>query len=316
MREVGKKLSLVIPVYNEVAILQQILDKYIFELKSLNRPYEIIAIDDGSTDGSHEVLIENAKKCRTFKVITLDGRYGKQAAITAGFEHIHPESQTAIIADIDLSNPQGILTQVLSHIDDGEKIVYAKRQNFGFDRVKALTSDLFVSFATKFFAVDGFYTGKSNITAYDRAVIDVIRALPGKNKFLRTMDNWIGWEIFFIEYPSSYNKKEAKQVEKCCNKKVKDIPTKRDKIREHTNSVEMMYGFMVGALAMLLFGIIFSIALGGELWAHLAIWLVFAFLVLSGCVYYARAVLIKRVGIIHRDPEVAIYEIKETHNVK
>jgi len=48
----------------------------------------------------------------------------------------------------------------------------------------------------------------------------------------------------------------------------------------------------------------------------LAIWLVFAFLVLSGCVYYARAVLIKRVGIIHRDPEVAIYEIKETHNVK
>jgi len=315
------KISLVLPIYNEVVILQQVLDKYLEDLKKHCQDFEIIAINDGCTDGSAEILADFAKNYRNFRVVNFDGRYGKQAAINAGMEISHPQSQAVILADIDILNPIGVLGLMIDHIDKGEKIVYARRENFGFDKFRAGTSDLWTRVGAKLFGLDGVYTGKANIAAYSREVVDVINALPHQNKFLRTMDTWIGWQVYYMSYASGYNKIEEKNIVKLAAKTRAELPivrsqkiTTRDRIREQTATLDYMWGFLAAALVMMIFGIIHATILGGATWTHLLTWVTFTILLLLALITYTRAVLIKRVGIIHQNSHRTLYKIQNVLN--
>jgi len=301
--------------------LQQVLDKYIIDLEELNRPYEIIAVNDGCTDGSVDILTRYKKNHRSLRIVNLDGRYGKQAAIIAGMDNADPKSQAIIIADVDILNPVGILGEVVERIDDGEKIVHAVRENFAFNRVKAYLSDMTVKVGAAMFGVEGFYTGKANIAAYSRPVADVILALPERNKYLRTMDTWLEWEIDYFNYASCYDKTETKSVIKEAQTKaneaahVKGYGRKaRDRVREHTASTQVVNGFLLLALVVMIIGIVYSVIGEGVLYINLMIWFGFALLVGITILFYIRAVLIKRVGIVNMTKDGKYYEIVDIVN--
>ena len=301
--------------------MQQVLNKYMADLKKIGAVYEIVAVNDGCSDGSEDILNSYAKTNRNFRVVTLDGRYGKQAAITAGMDGSDPKSEIVIVADVDLLNPIGILEQIVDRMNGGSEIVYAKRERNGFSKFKSHVSDRIVRISTWIFGVDGLYTGKTNITAFSRSVADVIIAVPERNKFLRTMDTWTGWKIDYMIYTSGYSKIEEKNVVIAAENSIKKSPMvksrkplERDNIREHSASLDVMWGCMFGALGLMILGIVFETVVSVQYWITLIVWLMFAMLVLISKIYYLRAVLIKRVGIVRPLSIAKLYEIKDIKN--
>ena len=315
------KISLVLPVYNEVAILQQVLDKYLVDLDNCGHDFEVIAINDGSTDGTEDVLLKYSRLRRNFRVITLDGRCGKQSAITCGMEQCDPSSSATILADIDILNPLGIIARVITELEGGKNILYAKRENFGFDNIRAWGSDLTVKLGAKLFGIDGFYTGKANIAAYTRPVVDVLTALPEKNKFLRTMDNWLGWRVEYIKYASGYNKIEERNILAASMARAQSAPMvkshkplTRDTIREHTPSLDLFWGMFTAALVLFLTALFLQTAGAGiDFWMLLSMWLGCAFFALLAALFFIRATLIKRIGNLNTH-EIALYKIKSVVN--
>ena len=302
--------------------MQQVLNKYLEEFKKLGVPYEIVVVNDGCTDGSEEILLETSKLNRVLRIINLDGRHGKQAAITAGMQAIAPDSEVVILADIDILNPVGILKILLDEYAKGEKIVYARREHYGFDRIRMKLNDRMVKIGARIFGVEGKYTGKTNATLFARPVADVIIALPDRNKFARTMDNWLGWKIKYIEYASGYNKTEERNKLAAAHKaavtrpQVKSHkPIYRDKVREHSASIDICYGLLAMAGVFVILGIVLAVGVFNAVyWIQLIVWLGVILVLAIALMFYMRAILIKRVGIIHGKKTEKIYTIKSVVN--
>ena len=316
------KISLILPVYNEAAILQEVLQKYITELKTLSDKYEIIVVNDGSTDGSEKILMNIAKMNRSLRIINLDGRFGKQAAITAGMEAYADDAEVVLLADVDILNPVGALKRVIGeYVKNSKPIVYGRRDNLGFKNTKTKIDEGIIKFGARFFGVDGKYTGKVHIELYSRPVADVIRALPERNKFVRAMNNWIGWDITYVTYASGYNKieehhkiKESVARHKANQRQHKKADHGRDRKREHTASLDLCIGFFMAAVIALIAGIVVASLDITAVWIHIICWMGFILLSLVSSVFYVRAVLVKRVGLLHSVSTGHIYEIKNVIN--
>ena len=302
--------------------MPEVLAKYVTDLKhicsmykSLEVSYEIIIVNDGSTDAGLKMLAESARLNRNIRVINFDARYGKQAAITAGMEAA--AGDCVILADIDILNPIGILKRVFDEFLNGEQIVYAYRERVGFDGLLNSASERFVNLAAGLFGIGGRYTGRARILLYSRNVADVLVALPAKNKLMRTMDNWIGWNIRPIEYSSGYNKKEEREKQNRMKQQFRerggDI-VQRSKIREHSTALVYAQVFSVITFILMVTAIILLAAAKLSVMFHFFIWLVILFMAIISVTVFARAVLIKRVGIIHNREAEEIYNIKSVIN--
>ena len=207
------KISLVLPVYNEQVVLKDVLAEYIADLENirLKKQYqwEIIAVDDCSTDESRLIMLEYARKHQNFRIVTLAERSGEHTAVTAGLSVA--SGDIVMIAEIDIQNPMGFLESLLNeHLKSGVPIIYGYRQFTGWRRRKALITDRLTRMACRLFALDGYFNGIVNAELYTADVVDVLRDNPSKTKYMRTMNNWVGWETKEFWYASEYTDTEAK----------------------------------------------------------------------------------------------------------
>ena len=312
------KVSLVLPIYNEQLVLEDVLDKYITDLEQIRELYdakwEVVAVDDGSGDKTPAILIKYAKRFRNFKVVTLDGRYGKQAAITAGFNVA--DGNVVMVADIDLLNPAGVLTKIFKEYrDNGNPIVHGYREFISNEKREAVISDFFTRLATRLFWIPGRYNGKIQVALYNSDVADIIRSQPTKNKYMRTMDNWVGYNIQEVWFESGYNRVELKEKMdelRYRQSQFAQIVVPRDRGREHTATRTYALMFMVATLLSFMFAIItmkqtslfycvFMVLLGCVLWFFAAM-------------FFLKSMLLKRVGVLkYRDGET-LYEIQSILN--
>jgi len=312
------KISLVIPVYNEQEILAEVLEKYTSDLKNVCKEiegtYEIVAVNDGCTDESVRILKDHAKLNRNIRIVNLDQRYGKESAITAGMEAT--TGDIIILADVDLLNPIGIFEKILIEYFEGSNIVYAYREGIGFENTRRKVSDRIIRLATKVFGVEGKYTGKANIMLYSRAAADVLIAIPNKNKYLRTMDNWTGFEIKKIQYSTNYTKQEIRakvQVAKLTARANGCPYAHRSRAREHTPS--KIYSLTCLLLSVLLIGgWIALLQFTNIQWMWTLVVSITAFmLLLASFLFFARAIMIKRIGTVHKDEET-LYIVESVIN--
>jgi len=313
------KLSLILPIYNEQAILAEVLEKYIQDLeicaKELESDIEVIAVNDGCTDASLDILKGYARLNRGFRIVNLDQRYGKQAAITAGFEAA--SGDVILLADIDLLNPVGVFERIIKEYLFGNDIVYAYRESIGLENLKRSTTDKIVNFATRIFGVSGTYMGKANIMLFSRNVADILREIPNKNKLMRTMDNWVGYEIATIDYSSNYSKVEMRKKmrsAKLLDRRQGQPSVARSTAREHTPSKIYSIAAMLLAAIFLGLWIFVSYHFGIHFVWHIVCVVAFLALVLSSLLFFARSVMIKRVGIVYTDQTVATYVVKSVIN--
>jgi len=189
-------ISIVIPVFNESSNLPHLQERLIRVLSNTSYSYELIYINDGSTDSSLEIL----KKIITPEVLIIDfsRNFGKESAISAGL--IHARGDVVIPIDSDLQHPPELITELIQTHLKGWDVVFASRidrKNDGFFRSKL----------TKF-----FYKINDSITEHpiplnsgdfrlmSRKVVNAINSLPEKNKYMKGIYGWVGFDTTNISY--------------------------------------------------------------------------------------------------------------------
>ena len=305
------KISLVLPIYNEQVILRDVLTKYINDLENIRAKYqyqwEIIAVDDCSSDESRLIMLEYARQHKDFRIVTLAERSGEHTAITAGLSVA--SGDLVLITEINLQNPLGLLTNLVKeHLDSGVPIIYGYRQFTGWRRRMALFTDRLTRLACKLFILDGYFTGIVNAELYTADVVEVLRDNPAKTKYMRTMNNWVGWQSKEYWYAGEYTDSEAKTKTEQLRRRSRG--NTHYKKTGHINTVNIWWGILFLMIAAGAF------ALGGNFLASahpifiaVMFTLGFAMIVLA-LMSFLRALLMKHIGKVKYRAGEVVYEIK------
>jgi glycosyltransferase involved in cell wall biosynthesis len=184
-------LSCVIPCLNEEANLNVLLPLLIEVLNSLSLTYEIIVVDDGSTDGTSTTMHGWATRHPEVLYVQLSRNFGKEAALTAGLETAR--GQIVVCMDADLQHPPALIPKMLDRWRDGIEMVYA---------VRATRQDesMFKRMGTRFFyklmrTSNGLKVPENagDFRLMDRVVVDALLRLPERNRFMKGLFAWVGF---------------------------------------------------------------------------------------------------------------------------
>lgn len=194
-----KKISVIIPMYNEQEVIKECYKRLINILNANEKYcYEIICVNDGSTDDTGKILEEISKSDRNFKILSFSRNFGHQAAVTAGLKH--SSGDAVVIIDADLQDPPELIPDMLELWESGYEVIYGKRKSRdGESPFKLFTAKMFYKTLNAFSDVDiPIDTGDFRLV--DRKVVDTINELPEHNKFLRGLFSWVGYKQIPFEY--------------------------------------------------------------------------------------------------------------------
>ena len=192
-----KKISALVPVYNEKENITECVDRLEKALKGLEYDYEIICTDDGSADGSGEMLKSLAGKNKNIKVIQFKKNYGQTAAMAAGFDFA--EGEIVVTLDADLQNEPEDIPKLIGMIEKGYDVVCGWRKN---RRDKLLTRKMPSFIANK---VISFVTGVKlhdygcTLKAYKKEYVKDIKLYGEMHRFLPALLSWAGAKIAEVE---------------------------------------------------------------------------------------------------------------------
>jgi dolichol-phosphate mannosyltransferase len=183
--------SIVIPVFNEEAVLPVLLRRLDLLLARLDGPAEAIFVDDGSSDSSAIVLQAFARRDARFRYIGLSRNFGHQVAITAGMDAA--QGKAIVVMDADLQDPPEVVEQLIAKWQEGYDVVYARRlSRAGESRFKRATAHLFYRMLDRMASV-GIPADVGDFRLIDRKVLDALRQMPERDRFVRGMIAWLGF---------------------------------------------------------------------------------------------------------------------------
>jgi dolichol-phosphate mannosyltransferase len=196
------RYSLIVPVFNEQAVLPMLLLRLERLLQELDGPAEAIFVDDGSSDCSPIVLRQKAKDDARFRYIGLSRNFGHQVAITAGMDAARGDA--IIVMDADLQDPPEVIGEMIARWKDGYEVVYGRRlSREGESRFKTWTASLFYRLLARLSSVD-IPRDTGDFRLVDRKVLEAFRAMPERDRFVRGMFAWLGFkqtEVAFHRLP-------------------------------------------------------------------------------------------------------------------
>jgi polyisoprenyl-phosphate glycosyltransferase len=194
--------SIVVPVFNEEAVLPVLLRRLDILMEGLDGPAETIFVDDASTDCSPIILRDKAKTDPRYRYIALSRNFGHQIAISAGMDAA--AGQAVIIMDADLQDPPEVVGEMIARWRDGFDIVYGKRlSRHGESQFKRWTASLFYRVLARLSSVD-IPRDVGDFRLIDRKVVEAFRAMPERDRFVRGMFAWLGFrqtEVTFHRLP-------------------------------------------------------------------------------------------------------------------
>ncbi|MCA9061890.1 MAG: glycosyltransferase family 2 protein [Planctomycetaceae bacterium] len=184
------KVSAVLPVFNEAAILEQLTAQLVSELGRNSREFEIIYVNDGSSDGSRELLDSIASRVKQVVVVHLARNFGHQPALHAGLDHV--QGDVVITMDSDLQDDPRAISEFLSEWECGSDVVYARR----FGRKESLPKRiLFYSFyrVLNAIATTRIPQDAGNFGLMDIRVVRALQSLPERERYFPGLRNWTGF---------------------------------------------------------------------------------------------------------------------------
>jgi polyisoprenyl-phosphate glycosyltransferase len=184
-------LSIILPFHNEADGVQELLKRLAPVLSRLQLSYEIMCIDDGSTDATYAALVHARELDHRLKLIRMARNFGKEAALTCG---LHAAAgRVAITMDSDLQHPPEVVPDLIRLWQQGVDLVYAVRRNRDTDSpVRRLLSRAFY-FVFRTISDIQMPEGAGDFCLLDRKVIDAINALPERNRFMKGLVAWVGF---------------------------------------------------------------------------------------------------------------------------
>ena len=192
------KISIVIPIYNEEKNLPVLHERLSSVFSKYNYELEIIFVYDCGTDNSLQIIKDLSSKDERVKYLEFSRNFGHQIAITAGIEN--SEGDAVIIMDGDLQDPPELLPTLIDKYKEGFEVVYAKRKTReGVSVFKKLSYKLFYRLLRLLSPIDiPLDTGDFRII--DKKIVEVLRNMPEREKFVRGQIAWMGFNQTFIEY--------------------------------------------------------------------------------------------------------------------
>ncbi len=195
---VGKTLSIVAPCFNEQEVLDLFFDRIDAELARLGVDYEIVCVNDGSRDHTLAVLLKHHQRDPRIKVINLARNFGKEVALSAGLDAVTGDMVVPI--DCDLQDPPELIGQFIEAWEAGADVAYGVRVDRSSDTfVKRLTAQGFYKAFNRMSDVDLPYNA-GDYRLMDRRVVDVLRQLPERNRFMKGLFAWVGFKQTPIPY--------------------------------------------------------------------------------------------------------------------
>lgn len=189
--------SLIIPVYNEEALIDELATRSIGAVESFSNNYEILFINDGSTDSTLQKLLEIQKKHSGIKIVDLSRNFGHQAAYTAGLE-LAMGNYVAMM-DGDLQDPPEKLAEMYRMIrEDGFDVVNGKRSDLKAKRYRT-TSRLFHALFKKVSGMDNMES-TGNFSVLNRAAVNALLKMKESIRYLPGMRSFIGFRQGYLEY--------------------------------------------------------------------------------------------------------------------
>ena len=173
------KLSIVIPVYNEVESIERL---YLEIVQSIDTSeYEIIFIDDGSTDGSSEKIVELIQKNQKLKLIQFYRNYGKSAALSEGFKQA--DGEYVVTMDADLQDDPSEIKNLIIKLEEGYDLVSGWKKNRKDPLSKRIPSKLF-NFITRLFTSVKIHDFNCGIKIYRKSVIKTLEIYGGRHRYI------------------------------------------------------------------------------------------------------------------------------------
>ena len=195
------KLTTVIPIFNEAELLPELNRRLRDTCNQLNDfVWQVIYVNDGSTDDSHRILAELHAADARITVIDLSRNFGQQAAISAGLAHA--DADAVVIMDGDLQDPPELIPQLITAWRDGGEVIRAVRRTRSEDGVRRLGIDLFHRGFS--WVSDVPFTEDTGIfSLLDRQAVREFNLLAEKNRFIPGLRTWIGFDQRIVEYDRS-----------------------------------------------------------------------------------------------------------------
>jgi glycosyltransferase involved in cell wall biosynthesis len=193
--------SIVVPVYNELESLPHLYQRVRKVMVSTRESWELIIVDDGSSDGSTDLIRDLARKDRHVRPVIFARNFGHQIAITAGWDYARGDA--VVILDADLQDPPEAIPELAKKWKEGYEVVYAVRaERVGESWFKKLTASVFYRLIYRITDVT-IPVDSGDFRLMDRKVVDVLKKMRERHRFPRGMSAWVGFRQVGVNYKRS-----------------------------------------------------------------------------------------------------------------
>lgn len=188
----GEVFTVVVPVYNEEAVLNVCYERLTRVMEGMGEPYALLFVDDGSRDKTPVLLKELQEKDQRVQFLRFSRNFGHQAAITAGMDMAAGEA--IIIIDADLQDPPEVIPEMAKLWRQGFEVVYGQRiSRKGESTFKKMTAALFYRFLKHMTSVD-IPVDTGDFRLIDRKVCDAMKSLHERGRYVRGLVSWVGFK--------------------------------------------------------------------------------------------------------------------------
>lgn len=190
-------LSIVIPVYNEEEVIEEFNRRLVNTFSKTDIKYEVIYVNDGSNSQTSKILKKIAASAKNIRLIELSRNFGHQIAVTAGLDY--SSGEIVVVIDADLQDPPEIILQMIDQWRNGYKVVYGIRKNRKENIFKRMAYYAFYRLLQSFSKVY-IPPDSGDFSLMDRQVVNMLVAMPERNRFVRGLRSWVGFKQIGIEY--------------------------------------------------------------------------------------------------------------------
>lgn len=197
VEEMGAKLSVILPAYNEEKMIRKAQESLQEVLGEAGIPHEIVFVDDGSTDGTWEAICRICEESGESAGVHFSRNFGKEAAIFAGLAHA--DGAVVAVMDCDLQHPPETLVEMYRLWEQGYEIVEGVKAARGKESLAhKCSAGFFYKIMSKITGMD--MQNASDFKMMDRKVVEALLALPERNTFFRALSSWVGYKTVIVKF--------------------------------------------------------------------------------------------------------------------
>jgi polyisoprenyl-phosphate glycosyltransferase len=287
------RVSVVVPVFNEQEGLPELQRRIDEALGGIDGGFEVVYVDDGSVDGSAALLEAWAREREDVVLVRLSRNFGMEVAMSAGMDHARGDYVALLHAD--LQDPPELIAEMLVRAGNGADVVYARRIGREESLLKRTLATAFYRLMERLARTP--YQGQAgDFRLMSRRVVESLRTMPERRRFLRGMVAWVGYEQVPIEYRragrhagrgASYPALIRLALEAIAS--FSDVPLR----------VASYLGVLLSLLSALLAAIVLVLTAIGAVVASIEVWILIAVLFLGGAQLISAGIIGRYLARVH-----------------